>query len=142
MPYIPKNIRQMARRLRSRIAEEEEPSTCALFLMPKGLSLIKLRDLVQITDKHKTKFNDNGSFISFKRFGDVPIEKSYGLLFSNDIMEGSGEAFIAKKAGTEHQVPLLLEGAVCAFMNHAIAVTSAPGTLRVVKSWSKACDWL
>ena len=57
--------------------------------------------------------------------GDVPIEKSYWFVMTNDVIEGSRnknyahqKALIAWKTRSECQLPSLLEAIACCVMHH------------------------
>jgi len=127
VPLPPSRIYQISRSLRRHLkGERAAPLTCTLLLMPKGLTLNKLKELVQKPKKgNSTQFHKDSWSIIFDTFGDVPIEESYWFLITDDVIEGSRnksyatkQVHVAKKAGFEYQVPNLLEVAVCSFMNH------------------------
>jgi len=126
IPPLPEEIGQIVNDLRTRLKGEKEAPTFSLLLMPKGLTLNQLKDLVQNPAKgNSTQFNIGSWSKIFKELGDKPIENSYWILMTNDVIEGSRNKSYAdqvkvveEKAGSEWQVPKLLEAAVCSFMNH------------------------
>jgi len=123
-PPLPKKINQITRSLRRRLAGKNEAPPCTAILMPKGLTLNKLRELVENPIKGnstKFKFHSQGIVI---RFGDEKVEESYWFVITNDVIEGSRDknyvdqtALVSQKTRSECELPKLLEVLACCAMH-------------------------
>lgn len=120
---VPENIKQHARCLRRRFSGEEEAPLCSLFLIPKGLTLNKLKACVQNPLKGPvTKFHKDSWAAIFQELGRIKNDKSYWVLMTRDIIKGAKnlgyevqKKRIAEKGGFDCQPIYLIEAAVCCF---------------------------
>jgi len=128
--FIPKGltlrIHRIFRSLRRRLGGEKEAPTLSLLFIPKGLTLNKLKNLVRRPiNGNSRKFDCDSWQRIFDELGDEPIQESYWVLMTNDVIEGTRcmsysdqVNLVATKTESECQAPTLLEAAVCCFMNH------------------------
>ena len=85
IPQLPENILQQTRKLRRKLSGEKEAPRCSVILMPKGMTLNKLKELME---SKGIKFRYISRSI-LTQLGDAPIDKSYWYLITNDVIEGS-----------------------------------------------------
>jgi len=121
IPSIPKDIFQKTRSDRRRFSGEEIAPSCSAILMPKGLTLNKMKKLMEANG---TKFDEGSWKKIFDQLGDKPIEKSYWIVMTNDVIEVSRnksyavqKAFVEKKSNSECQFPTVLEAVACCVVN-------------------------
>lgn len=127
IPPFPANITQYARGFRKRFEGKKMAPRCSLVLMPQGLTLCKLRSMVNCPKRgNKTGFSAYSGTDVFARFGDQNIGKSYWVLMTEEVIEGSciksaeqQLEFVRKKGGAECEFPRLLEGSALCFMHYA-----------------------
>ena len=123
-PPLPKKIYQITRFLRCRLARKNEAPPCTAILMPKGLTLNKLRKLVEKPIKgNSTKFKCHSQGIIHK-FGNEQVKKSYWFVITNDVIEESRNknyvdqtALVRQKTRSECELPKLLEVLACCAMH-------------------------
>ena len=124
-PPLPKKIYQITRSLRRSLEEKKEELPCTAILMPKGLTLNKLRELMKNPVKgNSTKFRYIWNGIIHK-FGDEQVKKSYWFVITNDVIEESRNknyvdqtALVRQKTRSECELPKLLEVLACCAMHH------------------------
>lgn len=122
IPPPPSNIIQIVRTLRNNLKEKIDAPDCSLLLMPKGLTLNKLKELVALPLwGEPIRIHGN----RFEEYGNKAVEQSYWVLITNDVIEESREksydeqkVLIATRAGSEYNPPRLLEVVVCCSMNY------------------------
>lgn len=137
IPSPPESIIRIFKALSNKFAARfKPPPPCSLILMPKGLTLNKLSDLVQNPFKGKgSKFDRHSWPRAFEQFGDSAIEQSYWILITQDLVVEFANLeiprqliLIVENAGQGWNVPRVLEASVSAFMNHASSENYLFGT--------------
>jgi hypothetical protein len=96
--------------------------TFSILLMPQGLTPAKLKIIG--TDKNKARFSESSLSDVFKAFEENPIERSYWVAITDDVIEGTrGKSIsdqkdcITRKINSECQIVKLIEVVTACFMN-------------------------
>ncbi len=89
VPPLPNKIKQITRSLRRRLAGKNEAPPCTAILMPKGLTLNKLMELIQNPIKGNSIEFEYILLRIFDKLGDEQIKESYWFVITNDVIEGS-----------------------------------------------------
>jgi len=124
-PPLPRVAYRSTRINRRRLAGENEAPPCTAILMPKELTLNKLRELMENpTNGNSTKFVYIWQNI-VDELGDEPVEESYWFVITNDVIEGSRsisyakqKALVGQKTKFECELPTLLEAIACCVMHY------------------------
>lgn len=125
IPPPPDNILAIMKSFRARYHGEKKAPSCTLLLMPKGLTLNFLKECVQNPlHGNKTQLTEDSEKIICFTFGNVPLDKSYWVLITNDVFEvsrGKSSTILNITLGVlgeEWRTPKILEAAVCSIMNY------------------------
>ena len=125
VPRPPARIVETVKSLRDRLKGKNEAPLCTAILMPKGLTLNKLKGLMENPQKgYSTKIVYIWDIIVVEH-GDKAIEKSYWFVMTNDVIEGSRNKsyadqkdLVKRKIGSEYELPTFLEVFACCVMHH------------------------
>lgn len=127
IPPLPHNIDRIAREFRRRLGGKQEAPTCSVFLIPKGLNLKTLKELIEKPlDGYATQFNPFVTWLGVFNFSDKQsVLESHWVLMTNGVIEGSRgmweqdqEELLATKGGEGCCPPLMIDACVCSFMNY------------------------
>jgi hypothetical protein len=128
IPEPPESIICILKLLSNKFASHfKPPPACSLILMPKGLTLNKLSNLVQDPRKGmQSNFDRHSWRRAFEQLGEEAIDESYWVLLTNSLVVEfknleilQQKLLIIENNGQGWSIPRVLEASVCAFMNHA-----------------------
>jgi len=121
VPPLPRNLDLFIKWLRNSLRGKNEAPTCSVIYMPEGLTLKKMKELVE----------EKGTGFGYlydpvlSEFGEKGVEESGWIVITNDIIEGSrGKTYdlqkglVAEKTGAKCRLPALLEVLACCLMNY------------------------